>query len=423
MTRDEIIRANPIVDFVRNRGHELKPAGKNFVTNACPIAHHKKFHRCVTIDTLKNLWHCNDCKRGGTVIDWEAIDKNVSSAEAMRSLAGCNNGSSEIVATYDYIDEVSKLLFQCVRFHPKDFRQRQPDRKGGWIWNLEGVRRVVYRLPEVIKAQTVCVAEGEKDVDQLRMLGFVATTNPMGAGKWRDEYSETLRDKDVIVFGDVGDDDGAGERHTKAVIESLDGKAKSIKHVTLPDGFHDVSDYVASLKPDKARDIIRELIDQTRKVERQSLGESDGEQTDLISFFSCAVDYPAPPDKGAFYGLAGETVDRIKPNTEADPAALLFQLLAAFGNIIGRTAFVLADGARHYLNLFIVLVGETAKGRKGTALQHILNLVRHLDDAWCKNNIAHGLSSGEGLIWLYAIPFLKRSPSKTRDATLANMSR
>ena len=123
-------------------------------------------------------------------------------------LGGGNNSSPELVATYDYTDESGNLLYQTCRYQPKDFRQRRPDGKGGWINNLQGVRRVLYRLPEVLKAQTVCVAEGEKDCDNLEKLGFVATTNPLGAGKWRDEYSETLRGKDVVVFGDVGDDDG-----------------------------------------------------------------------------------------------------------------------------------------------------------------------------------------------------------------------
>jgi hypothetical protein len=45
MTRAEIIAANPIADFLRNRGHELRPAGENFVTSGCPVTQHKKFHR------------------------------------------------------------------------------------------------------------------------------------------------------------------------------------------------------------------------------------------------------------------------------------------------------------------------------------------------------------------------------------------
>jgi 5S rRNA maturation endonuclease (ribonuclease M5) len=270
VTREEIIARNPIAQFVRSRGHELKLAGQNFVTNACPQTQHKRGHRPVMIYPETQSWSCHDCKRGGSVIDWVMIEGNVTAAEAMRILGGGNNSSPELVATYDYTDESGNLLYQTCRYQPKDFRQRRPDGKGGWIWNLDGARRVLYRLPEVLKAQTVCVAEGEKDCNNLAKLGFVATTNPLGAGKWRDECSETLRGKDVIVFGDVGDDDGAGERHTNHVIESLVGKAKSIKHVALPDGFHDVSDYIASLPHETVRDAIAKLIEETPTIEAQS---------------------------------------------------------------------------------------------------------------------------------------------------------
>ena len=321
----------------------------------------------------------------------------------------------KIVKAYDYRDVNRELVFQICRKDPKsDFPVRRPDGRGGWIWNAQGVLRVLYCLPEVVKAQTVCVAEGEKDCDSLAKLGFVATTNPFGAGKWRDEYSETLRGKDLIVFGDAGDHDGAGERHTNNVIESLAGKAKSIKHVALPDGFHDVSDYIASLAPDKAGDIIRKLVDETREIDPQSLGESDGKQTDLISLSSLgAAEFPAPPAEAAFYGLAGDIVRRIGPHTETDPVALLLQVLTVFGNIIGRDAYMVADGARHYLKLFTVLVGKTSKGRKGTAWRHVKNVFLHVDEEWSKN-IGHGLSSGEGLIWAVRDPIEEKRPIKEK---------
>jgi 5S rRNA maturation endonuclease (ribonuclease M5) len=298
MTRDEIISQNPIVEFARSRGHELRPAGQNFVTNGCPVTEHKKkWHRPVSIDVKKQFWFCNDCKVGGTVIDWVMRERGCDAAQAMRELGLGRNDHEErgqILCAYDYTDEGGNLLFQCVRTKPKDFWQRRPDGKGGWINNLQGVRRVLYLLPEVKSAQTVCVAEGEKDADNLAKLGFVATTNPLGAGKWRDEYSETLRGKDVIVFGDVGDDDGAGEKHTRQVIESLTGKAKSIKHVALPGGFHDVSDYIASLPHETARDTIRKLIDETQRVELRPL--ADGEPVELPP---PPPPYVPPPRKSA----------------------------------------------------------------------------------------------------------------------------
>src|SRR5215472_1424110 len=218
MNRDEIIQANLLPDYLRSHGFSLVPTGPNFVTNACPISPHRNFHRCVTIDTAQNIWHCNDCDKGGSVIDWEVLEKKITPAEAMRTLGGGSNGTNppaarpQIVATYDYVDETGKLLFQCVRYLPKGFSQRQPDENGGWVKNIKGVRRVLYRQPEVEKAETICITEGEKDADSLCTLGFAATCNPMGAGKWRDEYSETLCGKDVLIFGD---DDAEGRKHVE----------------------------------------------------------------------------------------------------------------------------------------------------------------------------------------------------------------
>jgi len=124
------------------------------------------------------------------------------------------SGRGRIVATYDYVDESGELLFQVVRFEPKDFRQRRhgrpsddPDRiKDGWCWSVRGVRQVPYRLPELIEAiangQPVWIVEGEKDVDNLYRLGVPATCNAGGAGKWRAELNEYFRGADVIIVQD-----------------------------------------------------------------------------------------------------------------------------------------------------------------------------------------------------------------------------
>lgn len=175
--RSEIIRQNPIANFVRARGHDLKPEGNNFVTDGCPVSKHEKpGHRPVTIYPDKDSWYCHDCKRGGSVIDWLAFEMNVSPGQAMQDLGGA---APAIIATYDYKDENGELLFQCVRYSPKDFKQRHPDGSGGWVWNLKGVRRVLYHLPELAQdirnGLTIFVAEGEKDVDALRAHGLPAT--------------------------------------------------------------------------------------------------------------------------------------------------------------------------------------------------------------------------------------------------------
>lgn len=165
------------------------------------------------------------------------------------------------VATYDYKDLDRSLRFQSVRYDkPKDFRQRRPGPNGqGWIWNLEGIERILYRLPELIAADPrliVYVVEGEKDVDRLIDAGLVATTNPEGAGKWRHEYSETLAGRKVAI---IVDNDDAGRKHAAQVAASVFGVAKWVKIIELavlpPKG--DVSDWLDS---GHSADELREIV-------------------------------------------------------------------------------------------------------------------------------------------------------------------
>ncbi len=152
-----------------------------------------------------------------------------------------------IVAEYDYHNESGKLLYQAVRFEPKDFRQRAPN-GDGWSWKLNGVNRVLFRLPKLLAAdpsKTVFICEGEKDVLALAALGLVATCNVGGAGKWRAEYSEVLRGRNVVV---LPDNDDAGRDHAATVANSLAGIAATVKVIELPDlpPKGDVSDWLAA---------------------------------------------------------------------------------------------------------------------------------------------------------------------------------
>lgn len=156
-----------------------------------------------------------------------------------------------IVATYDYHDERGDLLFQVVRYEPKDFRQRRPDGHGGWLWKLKGVRLVPYGYPELLTAdptQPVFVAEGEKDCETLRRLGAIATTNPGGANKnkWRKEFSRALQNRHVIV---LADNDESGRLHATRIASGVLPFAASVKVLDSLPGVSakgDVSDYIAS---------------------------------------------------------------------------------------------------------------------------------------------------------------------------------
>lgn len=170
---------------------------------------------------------------------------------------------SAIAATYDYRDEKRSLLFQVCRFKPKDFRVRRPDSNGGWIWGLSAswydeqgnkiqdaedrnarpnpsarwfdeCRRVPYGLPELLAADSakpVFVLEGEKDKDNAQSLDLISTTNPGGAGKWHDEYSEFLQGRHVVI---IPDNDDKGRDHAHQVANSLADKAASVRILLLP---------------------------------------------------------------------------------------------------------------------------------------------------------------------------------------------
>jgi putative DNA primase/helicase len=155
-----------------------------------------------------------------------------------------------IVATYDYTDPEGKLEYQVVRFQPKGFSQRRREETvngSEWVWNLKGVTRYLFRLPQVTAAVaqklTIFIVEGEKDVLTLEEMGLTATCNAGGAGKWFKPYSQQLAGADVVI---LPDNDLPGKGHAELVALSLNGLASRVRVVELPDlpPKGDVTDWV-----------------------------------------------------------------------------------------------------------------------------------------------------------------------------------
>lgn len=124
--------------------------------------------------------------------------------------------------------------------------------------------------------------------------------------------------------------------------------------------------------------------------------------------------WPKPLRPDAYYGLPGDIVEALSPHTEADDAALLVQFLVAFGNVIGRGPHFRAEADKHFTNLFAVLVGDSAKGRKGTSWGYIRKLFEAVDEGWVDEHIGSGLSSGEGLIWSVRDPITRQEAVKEK---------
>src|SRR5262249_23194233 len=122
--------------------------------------------------------------------------------------------------------------------------------------------------------------------------------------------------------------------------------------------------------------------------------------------------WPEPLAPEAFHGLAGEIVHVLEPASEADPAALLFQVRVWFGDLVGRKAHFRVEADEHFTNEFVVLLGRTSKGRKGTSWGQIRNLLKDADPEWLKDRVQSGLSSGEGLKWSVRDAIVKREAIK-----------
>lgn len=157
--------------------------------------------------------------------------------------------SGRIAWAYDYTDENGTLLYQNVRYEPKNFKQRRPKAGGGWVYSTTGIKRVLYRLPEVKEAvaleRSILIVEGEKDADRLVALGFTATTSS-NATSWRPEFADDLAGADVVL---IPDRDKPGDGYRDAIGSSLKGKAKRVRVVTVPLEWHeihglDVSDWI-----------------------------------------------------------------------------------------------------------------------------------------------------------------------------------
>ena len=174
-----------------------------------------------------------------------------------------------IAKIYDYRNANGELLYQVVRYQPKDFRCRRPTTGGGWEWNLDGVERVPYRLPELLAdpRQPVLIVEGEKDVDNAGWLGLVATCNSGGAGKWPHEFGQYLKGRRVAVIPDA---DGPGMAHAFAVAGSLLWwGVDSLRIVELDDNSKDLSDWLCNCIPtmprEKKRHALLQLIRKSRE--------------------------------------------------------------------------------------------------------------------------------------------------------------
>ncbi len=394
----------------------------------CP--RHEDRDPSLSVNLRKRVWTCFPCKANGKQASgktgWSlaafaaGVDPN--DKRAVKSWLGSHgiatrNGNGLPSAVYVYQDEAGRPVFRVKRFAKpggsKTFvQERYHD--GRWLSGVTGrdesggsirlIRNLPYRLREVIKAESVFVVEGEKDCETLRRLNLFATTNAGGAGKWPDEFAHWLKNKRVAI---LPDNDEPGRNHAWQVARTLLPLARSVRLLELPGlpAKGDVTDWVAQ---GHTRSELLGIVGKTPDLKPEDLPPV---RTDPLPYAMSSKRWPTL-DPAALHGLVGDIVRLIEAATEADPTAILIQFLVCFGNVIGRQTHWTVEADRHYLNLFVCLVGESAKARKGTSFRHVRRLFSQVDEGWERDRIQSGLSSGEGLIWAVRDP-IETSRRKT----------
>lgn len=232
--------------FYRRYLEDQQRGSGNEVKAICPF--HLDTDPSLSINRETGQHYCFGCKASGDIFTFYAKMNGLTlPGDFPKVLAGIArdfgiSGSSRknveqakkqtVIKRYDYHDEGGSLVYQIERRGPiKDFRARRPDGNGEWIYNIRGIRLRPYHLLEVLKADEVLIVEGEKDADTLAKLGFTATTNPFGAGKWPDHFGPYFAGKHVVL---IPDNDDHGRTHMHKVAANLKGHAASIKWLDLP---------------------------------------------------------------------------------------------------------------------------------------------------------------------------------------------
>jgi putative DNA primase/helicase len=222
----------------------------------------------LSVNLEKGVWKCHaNCGSGG-IVDFEMAIANCDRRTAwarINELLGIKRGrlrGRKIVAIYPYHDTGGRILFEKVRFDPKEFSQRVPDDRGGYTYKLDGIKKPLYRLPQLLISNQIAICEGEKDADRVQQTfvnheHFCATTTFDGAGKWKDEYAPYFAGKQVVVFAD---NDTQGLAHAETVSRSIAKFAASVKLIRFIDvpEHGDVSDYLDKHTPEDLLKLIQD---------------------------------------------------------------------------------------------------------------------------------------------------------------------
>lgn len=271
ISRDEIIKAYPLVPFIEKQGRKVVKQGQGL---ACCCLFHDDKSPSMSVNADKGVWYCHSCGFGGSVIDIVMRQKGMDIKQALKSMAieaGLTTQDEydkpRKVATYEYKDAHGRPVMKVDRIESGDKKKfsQYREEKGQRINTVEGVTRVLFRMERWASKPEVSVAEGEKCVLALERLGHDATCNPGGSGGWLDSFALYLAEKHVNVWVDS---DEPGEKWMNAVLKSVEGKVASVRVLRVPAPYGDVADLIDAQGDEMAQESILAIMDKAPRMTR-----------------------------------------------------------------------------------------------------------------------------------------------------------
>ena len=322
---------------------KVKPTS-NGIESLCPAHEDKKASLTASFTNEKILFKCQAGCSFESVVSALGMEENQFFAQEDKI------PPKTIESTYRYEDKDGNHVMDVVRFKPKDFRPRRPDGR----FTLEGVTRVPYRLPQMLKTieenKTVLLVEGEKDCDNLAELGLTATTFPGGAGKWREDYIHWFKGASIAC---LPDNDNPGREGMQMLASKIFPVASSILWLELP-GIPekgDISDWLEVEGNDlnKFKELAVKQASPWKPSQLPTLKQFEDQEILHKDFYS-------PP------GFVGDLADFIVDNSKyRQPILALSASLAYTGVLMGRKV---ATEENTRSNLFIAALARTGHGKE-----------------------------------------------------------
>ena len=358
------------LDVLENAGHrEAKRVGDE-IYFLCPF--HDDSAPSLRVNAQKDVFHCFPCGTGGNAWELAARFAGVNAADkagVKKWLVehGLSDGSGrsqpEQLTEYVYTDEEGRPSFRVVRADYKKFFQQTPNGSGGWVNGLGEKKPVLYALDRIKDEDRVFVVEGEKDADSLWDRDLPATTNPMGAGKWRSDYNSCLAGKEVVI---LPDNDQPGRDHAEQVAEQLTPVAASVRILNLPD-LQDKGDVSDWLEAGGTVEKLEKLAGEVEPLkEAPGCGDSSEWLPPIDLYSRNLTEFPVQ----ALPSWLREYVEAEAHATQTPlglAAMLILSVVAAI--VAGKAELEIRAGWKEPLNIYTVTVLPSGS-RKTTVFRH-----------------------------------------------------